>query len=93
MTGVVTGSSVVTTLKGDTAYPLVSNSYFMGTVASTSGVVSTPNLDAAGNSALNSFLWSPNSTTTSPTVNDVDWTNGFALPGLPSNGLIQSRSN
>ena len=87
-----TNYNVVTNLKGDTGYPLVNNTYFMGTVASTSGLATFPNLDAASNSSLNSFLWSPNSTTT-PTVSDIDWTNGYALPGLPSNGLSQSRSN
>ncbi|KKU26970.1 MAG: hypothetical protein UX39_C0005G0008 [Candidatus Magasanikbacteria bacterium GW2011_GWA2_46_17] len=84
VTGVTTGSSVVTTLKGDTGYPQVSNTYFMPTV-----VIA----DAGANIALNSFIWSPNSTTTSPSVNDVDWSNGYALPGLPSNGIIQSRTN
>ncbi|MES2088044.1 MAG: peptidoglycan-binding domain-containing protein [Patescibacteria group bacterium] len=78
-----TSYNVVTTLKGDTGYPLVSNTYFMSTVAGS---------DAGSNSALNSLIWSPNSTTT-PSVNDVDWTNGYALPGLPSNGISQSRSN
>lgn len=87
-----TNYNVVTTLKGDTGYPLVNNTYFMGTVASTSGLATFPNLDGGANSALNSFLWSPNSTTT-PSVNDIDWTNGYAIPGLSSNGLSQSRSN
>ena len=87
-----TSYNVVTTLKGDTAYPLVNNTYFMGTVASTSGLATTPNLDGGSNSALNRLLWSPNSTTT-PTVNDVDWSNGYAIPGLPSSGISQSRSN
>lgn len=96
-----TSYNVVTTLKGDTAYPLTNasstsnaTSYFM-TVFSTSTsntLGGATAADAGGNSALNSFLWSPNSTTT-PTVNDVDWTNGYAIPGLPSNGLSQSRSN
>ncbi len=84
VTGVVTGASVVTTLKGDTGYPLVANTYFMPTVAAA---------DSGSNSALNSFIWSPNSTTTSISVNDVDWSNGYALSGLPSNGIIQSRTN
>lgn len=75
--------NVVTTVKGDTAYPLVSNTYFMATTAG---------IDSGSNSALNSFIWSPNSTTT-PSVSDVDWTNGYALPGLNSSGLSQSRTN
>lgn len=89
-----TSYNVVTTVKGDTAYPLVNNTFFMTTFSTTStnGLGGPTTADGAGNSALNSFLWSPNSTTT-PSVNDVDWTNGYAIPGLPSNGLSQSRSN
>ncbi len=104
-----TSYSVVTTLKGDTAYPLANGtttsnassnvSFYMTTLTSTtttggpgSSNVGATAADAGGNSALNSFIWSPNSTTT-PAVSDVDWTNGFSLPGLPSNGIIQSRSN
>ena len=92
-----TSYNVVTTLRGDTAYPLLNNTYFMGTVASTSmgnagALGTTSSLDAGANSAVNHFLWSPNSTTT-PTVNDVDWSNGYAIPGLNSSGISQSRSS
>jgi len=90
-----TSYNVVTTLKGDTAYPFVNNTYFMTTLTgttTTTGQGGPTAGDAAGNSALNSFLWSPNSTTT-PTVADVDWTNGYSIPGLPSSGISQSRTN
>lgn len=89
-----TNYSVVTTLKGDTAYPLTNNTYFMTTFSTTStkGLGGPTGAIADGNIGLNNFLWSPNATTTAG-VNDVDWTNGYAVPGLPSNGLIQSRTN
>ncbi len=81
----VNGSSIVTTLKGDTAFHSTANSGFAGVpmlaVASTS----------LGTSLAN-FIWSPNSTTTS-VVGDVDWTEGYGVPGLPGSGIIQSRSN
>ncbi len=38
------------------------------------------------------LIWSPNTLSTSVTT-DSDWTNGYGLTGLPSSGLIQTRSN
>lgn len=90
-----TNYNVVTNLKGDTAYPLTNNTYFMTTLTSTSttlGLGGPTAGDGAGNAALNRFIWSPNSTTT-PGVGDVDWTNGYSIPGLPSSGISQSRTN
>ncbi len=75
--GVQTGSSVSTTLLGDSSYP--SLAALMGTSAQ---VVS-----ASGN-----LVWSPNATTTSVAASN-DWTNGYGVVGLPSSGLIQTRSN
>ncbi len=75
--GVQTGSSVSTTLLGDSAYPSLAN--LMGTSAQ---VVS-----ASGN-----LVWSPNATSTSVAASN-DWTNGYGVVGLPSSGLIQTRSN
>ena len=48
-------------------------------------------LTAAG-SASGNFIWSGNATTTS-TYFHADWSNGASLPGFPSSGLIQTRSN
>ena len=42
--------------------------------------------------AASNVIWSPNATTTSG-VSNVDWTNAYGVVGLPSSGLIQSRSN
>ena len=77
ITGVTTGSSVVTVLNGDSNVPAVASGYQVNTVA--------------GLSASN-FIWSGNSNHTSA-VTDTDWSNGYSIPGLPSSGLIQSRSN
>lgn len=40
------------------------------------------------------FVWSPHSRgEVSHPLTHQDWTNGFSLPGLPSNGLLQTRTN
>jgi hypothetical protein len=81
VTGVGTGSSVVTTLVGDSAYPTnlyTANGYYVATSSAlTSG---------------NSFVWSGNATSTA-SFSDVDWSNGYGIPGFPASGLIQTRSN
>lgn len=37
------------------------------------------------------LVWSPNATTTS-TIYDNDWTNGYGIDGLPTSGLMQTRT-
>ena len=80
--GTVAGSgttySVNTTLNGDSAYPTV--------IATTHNVATSSALSASN------FIWAGNSTSTSAGA-DVDWSNGFSLPGLPSAGLNQNRTN
>jgi hypothetical protein len=66
---------------GDSAYPAVIGS------AGAYNVATSSNLTAASK-----FIWAGNSTSTSATA-DVDWSNGYSLPGLPSSGIIQTRSN
>ena len=83
VTGVDTGDSIVTTLLGDAAYP---TNITLGYNVSTSTAATSTN---EGNF---NFVWSGNSTTTSSHL-DTDWSNGFGLPGLPSGGLNQTRSN
>ena len=76
--GTQTGSSVSTTLQGDSSYPALLGA----------------NMAAANNAALTggSIIWSPDSTGVSAS-GTVDWTNGYGIVGLPSSGLIQTRSN
>jgi hypothetical protein len=83
VTGMDTGDSIVTTLNGDSAALTgLTSGYNVGTTTATGEV---------GATAAN-FVWSGNSSTTAARV-DVDWSNGFNIPGLPSGGLIQTRSN
>ena len=79
VSGVTTGSSVVTTVLGDSAYPTQLTSGY--NVATSSALTTAHN-----------FVWSGNATSTSATA-DVDWSNGYGLPGFSASGLIQTRSN
>ncbi len=73
VSGATTGSSVVTTLNGDSVAQAITQ--------------------AVSATTTHSFAWSGNSTTTSNLTGDADWTNGYSIEGLPSSGLIQTRSN
>jgi len=69
--------SITLALLADTSFPSLANN--MGTVTSVeAGVANTDNI-----------MWSPFSTTTpvatSATEDNLDWTNGYGLPGFPSN--------
>lgn len=79
ITGLTTGSSVTSTLVGDSIYPVLAS--LMGT---STGIENQANTG-------DNFIWSPNATTTSG-LNHTDWTNGYNVPGLPSSGIVQSRS-
>jgi len=78
ITGLTTGSSVTSTLLGDSGYP--SLAYLMGQATDIEG----------GTNGVENFIWSPNATTTSG-LSHRDWTNGYNVPGLPSSGIVQSR--
>ncbi len=73
--------SISAYLAGDSAFPtahqVVGDTGEMGRA----GVNTTTGVDAA-----NAFVWSPISTTTQNTVNDLDFTNGYQVTGLPSIG-------
>ncbi len=71
-----TGSagSVTTKLIGDASYP----DYLGQLMATTSGMISNAN--------YHNFIWSPLSTTTTAATTNIDWTNGYQVPGLPSAG-------
>lgn len=74
-----TSYSVVTTLSGDSAYQTNLTPGY--NVSTSSAATSTSN-----------FVWSGNATSTAGLF-DVDWSNGYGLPGFSASGLIQSRSN
>ena len=90
-----TGSESITiSLLGDAAYPVripegatltrsEGAAHSMG--AASAGVDSDTNDD---------FIWSPVSTTTQNTINDLDFTNGYQVEGLPSDNMTsQSMSH
>jgi hypothetical protein len=80
-------------LKG-TVSPANSTSYNIATTLKGDSTDLAPNMStvAALNTADVSMIWSPNSTTTSPTTG-VDWTSGYGVSGLPSIGLTENRTN
>jgi len=68
--------SINVSLLGDAAYP-VNASTLMNTASGTDGDTN------------DDFVWSPVSTTTQNTINDLDFTNGYQVQGLPSPRMTQ----
>jgi hypothetical protein len=83
VSGSTTGASVTTRLLGQ-------SSFVTGAVSA----IATNPLVSAGNAGFGAtdFVWSPNSTSTAVRA-DQDWTNGFGVAGLPSGGLVTTRSH
>ncbi len=69
-------------LLGDAAFPLSLGNSLMLAASSTS-------LTAIDTVVDNDFIWSPNSTSTSLTLYDLDFTNGYGLTGLPTDNMAQ----
>ncbi len=103
--GSATSYSVSTTLKGDTAYPAApplliacNNGDRCGVAGGVAGVSSSTASEFMASSTAftvtaataSNFIWSPLATTTSLTTND--WTNGYGIMGLPSNGITHTRN-
>ena len=82
ITGTITGTSgttnwsgsVSTYIAGDSAYPAIAQAQLM------------ENASAVDDDSNDDFVWSPNSTSTSPSFNNMDWANGYGVPGLSSSG-------
>ncbi len=75
-----TGSEYITVaLRGDSAFPVNS-----ATLLSNPGGQAGSGTPAVDGDTNNHFIWSPVSTTTQNTVNDLDFTNGYQVQGLPS---------
>lgn len=84
ISGDATGAAVTTKLLGSSAFP-----------SSAALVGENPLLMTAStgvDTGTNTFVWSPNSTTTSART-DQDWTNGYGVSGLPAGGLFATRSH
>ena len=83
-----TTDTIQVQLEGDAAFPVNFNT-LMGIAGTT-----TPSFDLGTASGVsvnfdthNDFIWSPRSTSTSESVFDIDWTNGYGLVGLPGTNM------
>ncbi len=88
VSSVTTGTSVTTTLNGDSAY-IASANLPLGTVGPTVPLVSSTTGAIADTN--NDFIWSGNATSTAVTAS-LDWANGYGISGLPSGGISTTRS-
>ncbi len=79
--------TVNATVKGDSATSTSLATYNANVVGNLDGT-RTAYVTGVSTSTDNTsnFIWSGNSTTTA-TVDDVDWANGYFVPGLPSSGF------
>ncbi len=72
----VSGSETITVrIEGDSAFPVNSSTLMNPVHTATSGVDADTNDD---------FIWSPVSTTTQNTIDDLDFTNGYQVQGIPA---------
>ncbi len=82
-----TSENLQVQLEGDAAYPTATPSVG-GAAAGTMGKAATVNGDSN-----NDFIWSPRSTTSSTgetaaqIIEDLDWTNGYGVSGLPGTNM------
>jgi len=82
-------------MRGDAAYAQGFKTPSVGDTQRASGssagiAVSGVNLHSAvvvDGDANNDFIWSPRSTTTTAGLTDIDWTNGYLVPGLPGTDM------
>ncbi|MBI3442714.1 MAG: peptidoglycan-binding protein [Candidatus Sungbacteria bacterium] len=82
--------TITVNLNGSAAYP-VNTATLMSKAGApapgaASGAAVTSSVDADTN---NQFIWSPISTTTQNTIQDLDFTNGYQVMGLPALGTTQ----
>lgn len=77
--------TVTVNLSGDSAYPSIATT--MAKAGTQGGAAITASVDGQAN---NSFIWSPVSTTTQNNIQDIDFTNGYQVQGLPSVGTTQT---
>ncbi|MBP6945828.1 MAG: peptidoglycan-binding protein [Candidatus Pacebacteria bacterium] len=84
VSGSATGAAVTTKLLGSSAFPSTAAAVGANPLLMTSST--------GVDSATNTFVWSPNSTTTAVRA-DQDWTNGYGVSGLPAGGLFATRSH
>lgn len=84
-----TGSeSITVVLRGDGAFPTAhqdSPDSQNGNMGRAGG--QGENVVSVDSDTNDDFIWSPNSTSSSPTIKDFDFTNGYQVPGLPANDM------
>lgn len=71
--------NVDTKITGDSAFPIAQSTLMINETA------------ADAETTNDAFIWSPLSTTTNAARANIDWTNGYGIPGLPSTGLSGTR--
>jgi len=86
-----TSYSVTTSLLGDTAYPSLASTFTTSSFTETASTTDAAGGGGAGNAGAR-FMWATNATTTTGFTGN-NWTNGFGLQGLPSSGIITTRTN
>ncbi|MBI5645130.1 hypothetical protein HY970_03460 [Candidatus Kaiserbacteria bacterium] len=81
-------NATITGLSGTQSWKGTVSTYLAGDSAEMS-LPATRQMNTATNAdsdANDDFIWSPNSTSTTPSFNNVDWTNGYGVLGLPGTG-------
>ncbi|HEY4499600.1 MAG TPA: peptidoglycan-binding protein [Candidatus Paceibacterota bacterium] len=76
-----TSENIQVQLEGDSVFP-VNAATLMQKAGGFAGQAS-----GVDNDAHDDFIWSPISTTTAADVDDLDWTNGYGVVGLPSTNM------
>lgn len=75
------------TLEGDSSISTIGNApTYIATTTTAIAAGGITSSSGAGSLTGSNFIWSDNATTTSVS-NNVDWTNGYQVPGLPSTGI------
>ncbi len=78
-----TGSeSLYVQLDGDASFPSTA-----ATTMEQAGTGVTSAATGVDSDTYDNFIWSPNSTTSVISIADTDWTNGYAVPGLPTTNM------
>ncbi|MBI5045689.1 MAG: hypothetical protein HZC14_01630, partial [Candidatus Niyogibacteria bacterium] len=89
VSNVETGTGVETIsaqMEGDAAYAIPTGTNSGDTTGNMFKAVAADGIAVGGVDVdtHNDFIWSPISTTTSVSRHDLDWTNGYLVPGLPT---------
>ncbi len=84
--GSATNWTITSTVLGDSATTTLWANYNVNNVANIITHTAADITGVATSTSASNFIWSDNATTTAATT-DVDWANGFSVPGLSSSGF------